>query len=308
MYGYSYVPGGAVHAHHGPATWVFDFTTNILPSGFAVARATPAARFNAAGNLEVLAANTPRLSRLPGRGTTGAGLLVEAATTNLLGHTVVTTADTSSSGASLSDLSLGALGILPGVGIASTGADWNRALRNVTLTAGQTYAARLFLRPASATTLMVMFKNGATSQSSQVQGTIGALASVNPQAGALSIIRQDVLKDGLTWAIDLVFVPTLAATYSVGVGPFTSMSGASITLLAWQLEQDAASSSLVIDGTGSSTRSAETVSTPMDAGLYDIDAAFADGTTQSLVAQSLAAGQWPSLSNHHVARLTYVAA
>lgn len=303
MYGYGFSPNGAATRRRSATlSFVFD---GALPGGFAVSRSGAAPRFTPAGDLQLIAGHSPRIETRPDLGETAQGLLIEPSSSNLLDKTILGAADLGSSAATISDLSLGALGLLPGVEIASTGADWNRALRNVTLTAGIAYALRVVIRAGSASGALVMIKNHGNGQASQVQGTIGALSVFNPTAGDLVILGQRPLKDGQSWMVDLRFTPTQTASHSIGIGPFSATSGDSVILLACQVEARAQPTSLLIDGSGGTWRGAETVTTPVPAGIWAVTAHYTDGSTIAHPAQTLAAGAWPAQVAGHLARLSY---
>lgn len=243
----------------------------VLDAPLTVTRAGAAYYQTAEGLLAQAAADVARYDHGSGR----RAFLVEPSRQNIMNRGVPQIADWGVSGAVITNETGNYLGLLPGMSIASAGADWHRATRNLTLTAGTTYSIGLFVHSGTASRLYFSVKN-AGGADALIRGDLGALLEINAVSGAFVLRRDYEVSPGLHY-VTAQFTPTTTGTHTVGVGPATATSGAYITLCGMQIEAGALDTSFVPTYGASVTRPAETAAITLAAGTYDVEVQRAAG-------------------------------
>ncbi len=278
------------------------FTTQTtVPKGIAVNRSTTAHVWGDDGTLVEVPANAPRLGHDP---ETGAplGLLIENGSTNLLAHSVASTAHWSTVATSASDLSLNALGRFHGVRVPSSGVVWSRILQVFPGTSGQSYAITLYYQAGTSPNirLTISGRNGA----SRLSGTHGSLSQTQASIGTFSGISERLLFDGQSREIRAVFTATTTETLRLVFGPESTTVDEDVILLAAQVEEGASFSSYIhCDGTPR-TRPADAVTVTTLQGAYQVTVDYVDGQTQDLGLLTLSNGiEMSGLSSGHIARI-----
>ncbi|MEZ5779559.1 MAG: hypothetical protein R3E44_14485 [Paracoccaceae bacterium] len=283
----------------------FDFSTGILPPGLAVTRASAGTGFYTDGSIVSYAPDAARFSSEPANPGAGLGLVLEPHRSNLLVQSEGGVGAWSSSSATLGGLALGALGRFSGVSVASTGATWNRAIRNIALAGAMSHVLTAFVRAGSSGSILVMFKNATTGKSSQAAGPLGSLSASDDGAGAVAVLGDALLADGLTRRLVLRFTPAAGATHSIGIGPGSAVPGQSVIVLAVQLEAGSEATSYMPTTTAVATRLADAVTTDLAAGDYSVGIVAVGGATEALGVTTLAAGQWPVFATRLVSRIEF---
>lgn len=281
------------------------FTTQTtVPKGIAVNRSTAAHVWGDDGTLVEVPANAPRLGHDP---ETGAplGLLIENASTNLLAHSVASTAHWSTGATSPSDLSLNALGRFPGVRVPSSGVVWSRLLQAFPGTSGQAYAITLYYQAGTSPDIRLTISGG--NGASRLSGSPGAVSQTQASIGSFSGISERILFDGQTREIRAVFTATTTETLRLGFGPESTTVDEDVILLAAQVEEGASFSSYIHSDGTAGTRSADAVTVTTLRGAYQVTLDYADGQTQDLGLLTLSSGtEMSGLSSGHIARIKAV--
>ncbi len=253
---------------------VFDFTSGSLPAGLNLTRNSDARFLNGSNQLQVAPPNTPRFETYSATGQSY--LLLEDTRSNLMTHSEINTSDWSTSGATLTDLSLNALGEFHGVSVASGGANWHRCFRNVTCNAATSYAVQLFWDVGSSGKIVLQLKSNVTGMSTLAGGPAGSIASNSSAEGPITILEDAVINGGSTRMLQIHWVPATTGSYSIGIGPDSVTAGQTVIPLAIQIEQ-AASGSSYIPTTGSTqSRQADVLATTALSGIYDMSVNYAD--------------------------------
>ena len=143
---------------------------------------------------------------------------------------------------------------------------------------------------------------------SEAQGSIGSLAVSGTSAGSISILSDILLGDGLTRRLRLGFTPAITSTHSLGIGPFTTVSGETIVVLGVQIETGSFATSYIPTTASAVMRAAEAISSSLSAGTYNAVATAVGGGIQTLSGIALAAGGWPVLGSRHLARVEFTRA
>lgn len=295
-------PALALRRGPAPAPWIADFTAGALPGGLSLARAGAGSRVTAEGRIAMVGPDLPRFDHDPVT-LAPRGLLVEPASTNLLAHSAGGSAGWSVSGATLAPLALDALGLFPGLSIASTGANWHRAMQNVAVTAGQSYAVTVWVRAGSSGKATVLLKHNLAGTQSVIEGSLGALAVVSQAAGALAGLGQQLLADGLTWRITLRFSSNATGALSLGIGPFATVAGQTLVLLAAQVEPGEAAGSYIASAGSPGQRAADLPAIAGVAGRHRVTVTLGDGTVLALPEEVVGPGYWPAAARSAVRAL-----
>lgn len=276
-------------------TIVADFKRNkYLLSGefvsfddmFTHTRSSSATYNDANGNFVTVGSNVPRVGHhvWDGNRYVDRGLLLNpVSVTNLLEHALGSSASWFSvGGATLSDLSLNALNLFPGLQVASAGATFHRAqAAAITLSAGDVRGVTVFYRGGSSGKARVTLLNVNTTNETTLSGALGLLSTTNSAAGGFDIISQKALPDG-TFVVTGVFTAAAAGGHRLSFGPNSSTSGETAVLLGAQVDSIGVPTQLIVSDGAATTRAADSLSIA-DTVLQ------ANGLTGSVAAYSIAA-------------------
>lgn len=279
-----------------------DFTTGALPAQVIWARGSEASCFDAAGRIVTRPAGAARFDHDPVT-RAALGVLVEPTATNLLAQSAIAAPGWTLSGATMTALSLAALGVFAGASVVSAGASWHRAMQNFAVTAGVAYAVTLFYRPGSSGKMTVILKHNASSLSSNIEGAIGGLAVTATAAGALAGLEERVLADGVTRRLRVVFASGVSGTLSLGAGPFSAVAGQDVILLGAQVEAGTSASAYIATAGSLQARAADRPGLTGITGRHDVTLRYGDGTQETLPVQIVSEGYWPELSRSDLAAI-----
>lgn len=266
-------------------------------------RTSAAYAYNGAGNIVSFGVDEPRQDYDPETGVF-LGTLLEPASTNLFSYSVAHTETWILNGGRYSNFNLNALGIFPGLNSSSLGNTYHRVNHpNVSLTGGVTYAMTVWFRPGSSPNYRVAFRTSSGNQTNWG----GSLAISGPiaqgAAGTISMQAQRRLQDG-SIMVQLLFTANQTTDYSIGVGPYSPVSGHDIIILGMQLEQGNAPSAYIPTNGSAATRAADVPRLIGLRGAHHILAAYGDGTIEKFPPVSVSEGYWPILSKRHVKSMT----
>ncbi|RMD92872.1 MAG: hypothetical protein D6811_06090, partial [Alphaproteobacteria bacterium] len=260
------------------------------PAGVGLTRASPATRITPAGSIEELAADQPRFDHDP---VTGAplGLLAEPAAQNLVHEAVAGTGGWSALNATLTDLALGAMGLFPGLQVASGGANWHRAqVVTGAWNAGAPLRLSVWYVAGSSGEIMVNIRNVTAGVESVATGAAGAVAPLSAGAGPITDVANLTLAGGVQ-KVEMTFTPDAAAAEGrLGVGPNSTVVGEDVVVLGAQIEEGSAATSLILSAGGPGSRAADVVTLERWSGTHDIEITHADGSMQTRSAVALAPG------------------
>ena len=181
------------------------------------------------------------------------GLLVEEQRTNLILYSVVSTANWTSNSQTPVSLSLNALGVFPGVRIASGGAIFDGVRHpNITLTSGTTYTATWYLRkgdvnPSNKFRAIIRDQLNAkvtSFEKSSASTDYGDINSYSFSQNSLAttnfeILSVDTLADGLTFKICTKFTASASSDYRFMFQTNSTTVGETIIALGLQVEAGA---------------------------------------------------------------------
>ena len=217
----------------------------------------------------------PRFDHDPATGES-LGLLVEESRENIMTYSAATTSNWTNAAATLTDLSLNALGVFPGVRAASLGQVYQGInTPAVTLTDGTTYTVtfwfragdvnpsnmiRFLLRNDTDAKVSTVIKTSTStnyedvSAYSQSEGTTGAPTNV-------TILSVEKLSDGLTYKMSVSFDAVgVDKSHVFGIHTNSTVSGESIIALGLQLEEGAFPTSYIPTEGAAVTRGADAAS------------------------------------------------
>lgn len=284
----------------------FDMTSAVLPAGLAFTRASTATYLAAGPILTTAAVDAPRFEPDP---TTGLpGLLMEPYRVNLMSRSAIASGVWIVSGATLTDLSLGALGFFDGASVVSNGANWHRAYRNLPLTGGVTYTISLMLQPGASNLLLVQFKNDTTSASTSINGAFGSLDVASTSAGAATLVEDTLLADATTRRLIIQFTPDADASFGIGLGPYSVVASEDVTLLSCQVEDGLSATSYIPTNGNTEVREADELTTSDLTGLYDMQVTYTDGAVLTTSAVSVVPGTALPIAPGRVASLMFLPA
>ncbi len=304
--GFSIGSASTIGTVKGAMARVFNFTSGTLPNGISYSRNSPATQFDIAGHMSNVANDVPRFSFDPIIAQS-VGLLVENERTNILPHAIATRNDWSRSGATVTDLTLDALGYFPGVSVISGGQNWHRILDHATLIANQVYAVTMLYRAGSSGMAAVTLKDGTSGAASSISGSIGMLAAENASAGPVSQLTETLLSDGLTYRCTLLYTPNFSGSFNIGFGPDSKTAGEDVILLGMQMEPASDASSFILSTNAATIRAADQVGIVGVTGLHDVLITYGDNSQELLQAQSIADGYWPNMTQNTVKQIALTA-
>jgi hypothetical protein len=269
---------------------VLDLTGPVLPAGVRLERGSPAACFDAAGLIQQHPAGSARFDHDP-VSHAAIGLAVEPGAVNLADHAAASAASWSALGTGLSQLSLGALGMFPGLRVASGGSSWHRAE-----TTGGGWAANtahrvsVFYQTGTSGHASVVIRNVTAGADSSLNGPAGALAANSSSAGSVTDIRNAALGGGI-YLVEATFTPAAAAAQcKVGVGPFSALAGEDLVVLGVQLEEGSAATSFINSDGSPAVRAPDTVLLDSWNGTRTVTIVYSDGTSETRAGSLLSAG------------------
>ncbi|WP_208347310.1 phage head spike fiber domain-containing protein [Pseudaestuariivita rosea] len=281
------------HGVTGPSAIDFDFLSGPLPAGVQFSRSSDAILYALNGDLTQVGVNVARFTNDP---ETGQGLLIEPSSVNILPHAIATRNSWSRSGATVTDVSLNALGLFPGVSVISEGQNWHRILDHATLNMGQAYSVTIYYRAGTSGMAAVTLKDGGSGASSSVGGTAGALTLDSNAAGAVTDLAEVLLPDAQTYRMRFTYVPNFTGAFNIGFGPNSRTAGEDVILLGMQMEPAVSPSSFILSDGGSTVRAADQIGLTGLTGLYDVSVTYGDDSTEVFSAQTVDQGYWPPLS------------
>jgi len=256
----------------------FDFSSFQLPGGVSFSRASEGTYFSPGGTLGTALADAPRFDANPVTGS-GAGILVEPASTNLVAQSHASQASWTADSTTPTDLSLSALGVFGGVDVPSNGNLWSRLKISADVIAGQPYAVTVFYRAGTSANARIAF-SGLPGGETHFSGTLGALSTTRSDVGLITNAVQELLQDGLTYRARMVFSPTATGTVDVGVGPQSLVLGETVICLGLQVEQATQATSFIQTSGAPLARAPDILTFDALSGVYDLTLHYADGSTQ----------------------------
>ena len=133
------------------------------------------------------------------------------------------------------------------------------------------------------------------------------LAVNGTAAGAISLISNTLMPDGITRCVVIGFTPTASESHSFGIGPFSTTNGVNIVVLANQVEAGTDATSYIPTGASVVTRAADALTTTYAAGDYDVTATAVGGAVETLTGVTLASGEWPPITTRFLKAITITA-
>ena len=274
---------------------LWDFGSGEYTHTWVFSRNSIATNLSEAGTIETFAANVPRYSTI-------GGLLfvrVEGSSKNLLTHSsALVGAGWSASGSTGANLGLNAMGQFPGVQVSGTGAAWNRLLHSnqPSCTAGVPMAMSIWLRAGTSGRTRIILRDMVGNAESHIAGTIGTMTSETISAGSVTNLAQVLQQDGSTIKLTFTFTPNYTGSVSLGVGPDSTTSGATVIVLGAQVETGASPSSFIPTAGATVTRLADVLEFHPSAGMYDARFVFADASVSELSAVQIPGAWSPAIS------------
>lgn len=252
--------------------------TRTLDSRITFTRSSSGTYVDAAGIIRTAGNNVARFDHDPVTGES-LGLLMERSGTNLMPYSVATTSNWSPTGGTTTNLSLNALGVFPGVRVASGGYVYNGLnTNNITgLTNGTTYTATFWFRAGdtnSSDKVRFLFrndtdvapsdivKNSSTTAFDSVSSYTATDSGVGTATSNLTVLSAETLADGLTYKLVASFVCEGSSTdaYKFGIHSNSSTTGETVIALGMQLEEGSFATSYIATSGSSASRSADVAS------------------------------------------------
>jgi hypothetical protein len=219
--------------------------------------------------------SAPRFDHDPATGES-LGLLVEESRQNIMTYSAVTTSNWTNGGATVTDLSLNALGVFPGVRVASQGQVFQGVNSPaVTLTDGTTYTVTFWFRAGDvnpSNMIRLLLRNDTDGLLSQIRKTststnyedVSAYTITEGSTGAptnVTILSVEKLSDGLTYKMSVSFDAVgVDKSHYFGMHTNSAVSGESIITLGLQLEEGSFPTSYIPTEGAAVTRGADVAS------------------------------------------------
>jgi hypothetical protein len=200
------------------------------------------------------------------------GLLIEEQRTNLITHSEATQTNWPAYGAStVTDLSEDALGVFPGISVASGGQTWHASSpASISLTASEVYCLTIWYAAGTSNELYVAVKDVTTADEVRAKGVIGSLAT-SGQAGSMSILSDEGLSGGVR-RLSVTVTPSNTGAHDLIVGPNSATSGQTVKVYGAQLEAGSFATSYIPTSGSTVTRSPDIASIPVSAFGYNQEA------------------------------------
>ncbi|WP_434287488.1 phage head spike fiber domain-containing protein [Celeribacter sp. SCSIO 80788] len=284
---------GSLYAVNGIEPVEFwDFDAGLIPSGVSIGRAAAAFGYDAAGRLVSYPVDTLRFDA---RGVLRTALF-ETAATNLLSRAIANSSTGwALSGASGSDLALNALGLFPGIRITSNGLIWHRLnhIDEPAVTSGMSYHLRAFFRFGTSGAILATLRNMAGAVESRVKFSVTEITDMGAGAGPIANASLTALGVDDVYRLDLNITPNYSGTLSIGLGPGSATSGATVTLLGAQFEAGTVGTSFINSVGSALTRPVDSVTWAAPEGSYDLRIIDSSGTATDSLSVSVGAGWAP---------------
>ena len=229
------------------ATTIFDHKTAQLADVLNFSRSGSATYIDENGDIKTAATDELRYEYQDGK----KYILLENSATNLLPYSAVAAENWPIVGAANSDLSLNALGIFPGMLVASNGQTWHRATAGnvIPLTNGVTVFFTVYCRPGTSGMFRVEIRNVSAGTGSTISDFIGGSSPTKTEtAGSISIDSDVLLDDGISRKMVVRFTPNFTGNCQSGAGPASAVAGEDIILLGAQIETVAPTSYIPTSG------------------------------------------------------------
>ena len=162
-------------------------------------------------------------------------LLTEGPSTNLLRQSVTLFGpgwNIAGQGGAAANLNLNAMGLFPGVQIASGGADWHR-LRSGTLptvVSGTSYVLWAYYRAGSSKRARIVFRNGTGGVETYAAGNVGDLQLQDRAASSSAGVRNVNLGNG-NFFVELRCTANFSGPVELGFGPDSIIAGKDVIVL-----------------------------------------------------------------------------
>lgn len=274
---------------------VWNFATGEFPQGFSHARSTIAMGINADGTFAEIGPNMLRYDR----STPNPEVILEASSTNILSFSEAAVgAGWSPSGASASNLALGALGQFAGCRVASNGATWHRLLhaQRPILSSGVPYRVTCWLQHGTSGQAVIILRDNIGGTESRLLATAEATTVQAVSAGEISETSA-ITVDG-TVVLSFVFTPNFSRDLNFGIGPASSTAGEDVTVLGAQVTVGTDSSSYIPSFGGAATRAADIVNWAAPLGQYDLRLTQGDGAVVDQTNVTVASNWGPKFPLH----------
>jgi hypothetical protein len=197
------------------------------------------------------------------------GLLIEEQRTNLVPYSEASQANWPAYGGStVTDLSEGALGVFPGVSVASGGQTWHASSpASINLTASQVYSLTVWHAAGTSNELYVAVKDVTTGDEARARGVIGSLAT-SGQGGSMSVLSDEEIGGGVR-RLSVTVTPNNTGAHDLIVGPNSATSGETVKIYGAQIEQGSFPTSYIPTSGGQKTRDPDIASIPVSAFGYN---------------------------------------
>ena len=156
-----------------------DFSNNRYYDGseidfpFTVSRSSPISYFNFEGDIATAGVDIPAFGYDPAT-LEPLGLLSFGQSTNIVPYSVSDSTNWTAAGATLTDLSLNALGVFDGLAISTDGQLFaNAYVGNISVTSGTTYTTTVFYREGTSGSIRFNLREDATGNQTLLAGSIG---------------------------------------------------------------------------------------------------------------------------------------
>jgi len=181
-------------------------------------------------------------------------VLAEPAGTNLVTYSSASQANWASYGNStVTDLSENAIGVFPGVSVASGGQAWHSSSpADISLTASQKYSLTVWYASGTSNELYVAIKDVASGSELFAKGAVGSL-STGGSGGTINSLSDEIL-GGEVRKLVLAFTPNATGVHEMLFGPNSSVSGETVKIYGAQLEANHAPTSLIPTSGAAATR------------------------------------------------------